>query len=103
MHNEDNSVQKRLRTPTLREYREILHKTQHAEDNLMLLRQLMKEFSANFYNRKMLLRKTFLQFDLGQSGFTERAEFLEALNRTNPDFSRKQKNRLVNYIFATDD
>merc|ERR1712100_477008 len=62
-----------------------------------------QEFCANFFSRKVTLRKHFLNFDLDQSGEICKDEFEEALTRTNNDFSQQSKQVVLHYFFPTED
>merc|ERR1711871_814532 len=93
----------RARTPMMRDYKKKLLEAQRRETEEHDLRLCVKAFTANFFSRKVTLRKHFLNFDLDQSGEISRDEFAEALTRTNNDFSQQWKKILLHYFFPEPD
>jgi len=93
--------EERAGDPRLVEYKAIVQSAQAKEGSRVALESLMRSFSSKFLRKKNLLIKNLRSFDSDNQGVVTQGEFLDALSRTNSNYSAKEKLTLALYACPT--
>ncbi|GBG26047.1 EF-hand domain-containing protein 1 [Hondaea fermentalgiana] len=80
-------------------YEAVVQAAQEREDATDRLRALMHVFNAAFSRRRHQLLKALSSYDIDNHGLISKANFLLAINATNPDFPSSVRDQIVDYVF----
>ena len=91
------------RVPTIREYTKEVEDRYNNKTERDILEEVMARFASLFFQHKRSLVKQFLAFDPHHTGFIGRDVFIQAIDRTNEDFSAADLQVLLRHFFPTPD